>query len=529
MNLSPQELNTAMWTESPLLWVIDNKLVNERGDRLEFKNHKFLKEIYDDWTPIQVIRKAAQIGFSTCAILKTVNAARYKNFNIIYTLPTFGDVNQFVSSKVNPLLGNNPILEDLTRDKDSILQKKIGKGFIYYRGTFSSKAQKTDSAVGTMFSADILAMDESDRSDQVILEQYESRLQASQYKGQWYFSNPTNPFTISQKLWDKSNQKHWFIKCSHCNEWQYLDFFKNIKDNKYVCQKCGRVLSNEDRCNGQWVKKRESDIAGYWISHLMCPWITAEQIQREYETKTKQYFYNFVLGLPYVGSDAVIDKQIILSAIDYSKPNLLQNNVLGVDSGLKKHWVLGNAQGIFKVGIADKWEEIENLIKTYDIKTAVFDALPDLTEPRKLRDKYPGIVWLSYYKKEIKKADFISWDNETRTVYSDRTKMIQMLIDELINRKIRFQMEPEDLEKYIEHWKSLYKITEDDIMGAERDVWETNGEDHLVHATIYFRLALEKAQIGETDIKSYSINKEGYSGIAPDVQKLAEDSAKLNI
>ena len=291
-----------------------------------------------------------------------------------------------------------------------------------------------EAGVGIILSADLLAIDESDRSDQAILEQYESRLDASQYKGKWYFSNPTTPHTKSQKLWELSDQKHWFVKCEHCGYWQYLDFWKNIKNGKFVCQKCGGELSDETRRNGQWVKKYKSDISGYWINHLITPLHSATEIEEAYNNKTRQYFYNFVLGLPYIGSDIIVNKDVILKAIDISQPNFQQHNVLGVDQGLKKHWVLGNSQGIFKMGVTDKWQDIENLIKMYDVETAVFDALPDLTEPRKLRDKYPGIVWLNYYKKDIRKADFIDWDQATHTVYTDRTKIIEQVIDEMIDR-----------------------------------------------------------------------------------------------
>ena len=63
-------------------------------------------------------------------------------------------------------------------------------------------------------------------------------------------------------------------------------------------------------------------------------------------------------------------------------------------------------------------------------------------------------------------------------------------------------MEAEDLEDYIKHWKQLYKISQKDSMGNLKDewmtteidkpVWETTGEDHFIHATNYFRIALER-------------------------------------
>lgn len=524
-----RQANNFIWQESPLLWAIDNRLKNEKGIELEFRNHRFLKDIYDDWTRVQVVRKASQVGFTTLKILKSLAAAKYRHWNIIYTLPTFAAVQETIPAKVNALISNNGILSSWIKDKDSIYQKQVGKGFVYYRGTFSSKTEekKLETGVGITLSSDVNIHDECDRSDQAVLEQYESRLEASDYGGKWYFSNPTHPHTLSQRLYEISDQKHWFVKCEACNEWQYLDFWKSIKNYQYVCQKCGKELSDEARRNGQWVKKYENrEISGYWISHLICPWISAKKIQEEYETKSRQYFYNFVLGLPYIGSDTVINRDIILKNIDISEPNWGRNNVLGADSGLKKHWVLGNKQGIFKIGVADSWEEIEKLMKVYDVETAVLDALPDLTEPRKLRDKYPGKVWLNYYKPEIKKADFIKWDYKTRTVYSDRTKIIQQVMDDMVSRSIKFQMRPEEMTDYIRHWESVYKITEKDKLGIERDVWETSGEDHFVHATNYFRLAMEKGQKEGTEIKSWEKQEKSYTGLSPDVQKLAEKSGR---
>lgn len=518
------------WGKDCLLWIAQNKIKTEKGREMEFDNHRFLKDIYNDLAPVQAVRKASQVGFSTMMILKSLWLAKHRNFNIIYTLPTFSDVKQFVPSKVNTLIGTNPILGEWVKDKDTVFQKQVGKGFIYYRGTFSKgeAGKEMESGVGIMFSSDINIHDECDRSDQAILEQYESRLEASDFKGKWYFSNPSTPYTLGQKIYEQSDQKHWFIKCSHCKEWQYLDYWKNIIDGKFVCRHCNKEITDEDRRNGQWVKKyANKNISGYWIPHLICPWISAAKIEEAEKTKTKQYFYNFVLGLPYIGSEITVNRDIILQNIDNTKPNFQENNVLGVDSGIKKHWVLGNKQGIFRVGQTDDWAEIENLINLYDVEIAVFDALPDLTEPRKLRDKYPGKVWLCYYKKEIKRADFISWDYKSHTVFSDRTKIIQQVIDEMVNRKIRFQIKPEELEEYIRQWQNLYKITEKDSLGIERDAWETTGDDHFVHATNYFRIALEKGGEKEgTIIMEWKKEAPVDPNQMPDIKKMAEESTK---
>lgn len=524
MKLSDIEILKALTNSNCYDWVLANHINTEKGVPLEFVQYKFLKAVYEDLSPVQVARKASQIGFSTMQIIKSLWLARTRDYNIIYTLPTFADVGQFVPSKVNALISQNKILQEWTQDKDTINQKKVGKGFIYYRGTFSKSGEgkAMEGGVGIMFSSDLNCHDECDRSDQSVLEQYESRLQASQFRGRWYFSNPTVPHTLSQQIWEKSDQKHWFVKCSHCNKWQYLDYWKNIKEGEFVCQYCGGFITDDDRKNGEWVRRFTGrDISGYWIPHLICPWISARKIQEEEQNKSKQYFYNFVLGLPYIGSDITVNKDIILNNIDKTEPNYQKNNVMGVDSGLHKYYVLGNKQGIFKVGMVENWKDVEDLINLYDVEMTVIDALPDLTEPRKLRDIYLGRIWLNYYKREVKKADFITWERKTHTVYSDRTKIIQQVIDELVSRKIRFQMEVGELVEYINHWGSLYKLSEKDKMGIERDVWESSGADHFIHATNYFRIALERS--GETTIKSYIPDKnKPYDGMAPMIKEEIE-------
>ena len=503
------------WKQRISAFLKDHQIKTEKGELLEFKNHKFLQDIFEDWTPIQTARKASQVGFSTMEILKSLYASKYKKWNIIYCLPTFNDVGQFVPSKVNPIIEQNPILAQWTRDKDTIFQKKVGERFIYYRGASSSKTEKEKMEAGTgiMFSADLILGDESDRSDQAILMQYDSRLEASDYKGKWYFSNPTHPGTLTQQLWDKSDQKHWFIECPHCRELQYLDYYENIDKERgiYICKKCHRGIDDDTRRNGQWVKRwHDREISGYWISHLICPWISAKSLIESEATKSKQYFYNFNLGLPYRGSDVVVDRQVILKNI-VDNENFQLQNVIGVDTGLTMHYVLGNKQGIFKIGSTKDWDEIEMLMRKYEA-TAVFDALGDLTKPRQLRDKYRGRVWLCYFKRDKDRPEAIKWDSKDMAVYADRSKIIQRVIDDFVDSKIKFYLRPDELNEYISHWETLSQIEETDNIGITRKIWETEGENHLLFATIYFWLALQKS--GEAKIIGYE---------APDGTRKAHD------
>ncbi len=522
-----QALKEASWKDEIVWFIEDNEIKTEKGLPMEFHNHAFLKDIFNDWTPVQVSRKASQIGYTTMIAIKCLCAAKYKNWNIVYTFPTFGDVAQIIPSKVNPIIESNPRLSEWTKDKDTILQKKVGKSFIYYRGTASQKKEKEKMEAGTgiMLSSDLNVHDESDRSDQVILEQYESRLEASEYKGRWYFSNPTVPGTLTQKLWDKSDQKHWFVKCPSGHV-QWLDYFKNADKEReiYVCQKCHSEITDNTRRNGFWVRKyKDRDISGYYIPHTICPWISAKQLIEAERTKSKQYFYNFNLGLPYRGSDIVVDREVILKNI-VSEPNLKEKNVIGVDTGLTMSYVLGNSQGIFKIGATKDWDDIEGLMRKYEA-TAVFDALGDLTKPRKLRDKYRGRVWLCYFKKDRDAPEAIKWNGKEMAVYADRTKIIQQVIDQFIDGNIKFQMRQDELVDYIEHWKTLYQIAEKDSLGIERKKWETSGENHLLFATIYYYLALKRSGTGKGVGWEYTEKSKAHNPQSPNPSEIAEKQA----
>lgn len=143
--------------ESSLGWLRSNDIRNEKGDAIEFDNHPFLEDIYLDDSQYLTIMKAAQVGLSTCAILKNHNDAKNKKLDIIYTLPTDQDVSVFVGGKVNRIIGNNPPMIKDVADKDSIEQKQVGNSMIYFRGTWTKKA-------AIMVTADRLVHDEKDSS-----------------------------------------------------------------------------------------------------------------------------------------------------------------------------------------------------------------------------------------------------------------------------------------------------------------------------------------------------------------------------
>ena len=82
MSSSSLDLNKAS-AFNAVAWILNNKIVNEMGSPVEFKDHAFLVEPYTDETPRQVARKCSQIGWSTLAILRSFHLAKEAGANII--------------------------------------------------------------------------------------------------------------------------------------------------------------------------------------------------------------------------------------------------------------------------------------------------------------------------------------------------------------------------------------------------------------------------------------------------------------
>ncbi len=324
------DLNTGA-TFNTAAFVYANNLVNENSIPITFRQHKFLVVPYMEESRRLVVKKCSQIGYSTLAIIKSFHLAKYKKANVIYTLPSKSIVRDFVLPKVMPLIESNPVLAGMIGQNDNISLKSVGDRFIYFRSSW-----EPSSAIA--ISSHVLINDEVDRSNQQSLSTYRTRLDAAlldrpDLGWHWKFSNPSIEGYGVDEEYQKSDQKHWMTKCSRCNNWQTMSFPEsiNIKTKEFICVKCEGVLSNDDRRNGQWVKKYLGrDVSGYWINQLMAPWISAAKILEDSQGD-QSIFYNFTLGQAYTSKDIQITREAITKCL-YPTANPMTDVAIGVDN-----------------------------------------------------------------------------------------------------------------------------------------------------------------------------------------------------
>lgn len=481
-------------------WLLANNITTETGKELDFKTHRYLAGPYSDNSPYLACLKAGQIGFSTMAILKTLWLAKYKKMDIGYILPTVDMVQKFVGSKVNRMAQQNKAIEELMADKNSITQKQIGENYIYYLGAQSERA-------AIMISLDMLVADEYDKSPQSVLETYDSRLQHSKFGYKWVFSNPTAPDFGVDRFWKMSDKKKWFIHHS-CGEDVLLDESTiNYEREIFECPKCLQEITNEERRMGDWKATDTSKTgwSGYWIPLWLSPTTSAAKIAEYKRTKTAEYFYNFVAGLPFIGGGNTVKASTVSQCITATLNDQEDRIIIGVDTGLPIHYVLGNKQGYFYYGRCsdpatgkDPYDELESLLKRFPASILISDQGGDLIGIRKLQAKYPGRVFLCWYRADQKTQEIIRWGEgeEYGKVIVDRNRAIQMLIGELEEKRAVFNGTESEWQDYITHWLNIYRVWETDEAGlidkTKGFKWERQGPDHFVHATLYCRVGLDK-------------------------------------
>ena len=94
--------STRSFTDPLARWALSRIRLDDRP--FSFDGHEYLRAIYDDTSRHVVLSKAAQIGGTTWAVLRSLHACLL-GLNVIYFFPTRTDVLEFSKSRVSPLLG----------------------------------------------------------------------------------------------------------------------------------------------------------------------------------------------------------------------------------------------------------------------------------------------------------------------------------------------------------------------------------------------------------------------------------------
>ena len=492
-------------SEPLALWA--EKRIRLEGKPFSFEGHEYLRAIYDDTSPHVVLSKAAQIGGTTWAILRSIHAC-LSGLNVAYFFPTRTDVLEFSKSRVGPLVADNPFLLKELRDTDTAGLKRIGDSHLYLRGMQSTVGMKS-------IPVDMVVFDELDEATPDAKVLAKERLSHSDYKRVIELSNPSLPGYGIDEAYQESDQRHWTIKCLSCGKWTAPEKVFPTKLGEDIriilaredgscylaCPSCDGEL---DPGAGEWIADYPTrPIHGYRISQLFSSKINPAEILREYRrTCNPERFFTLKIGIPWVDVENKLSAHQVLALC--GDGGLLEESdrscTMGVDVGKEHHVVVSRRRDpkgqdrkreVIWIGTAQNFEELDVLMKRYKVSRCVIDALPEIHATRAFAERHRGRVWVNYFNEHQKGA--FKWDEETHIVQVNRTEALDAAKKGIRDAEVVLPRRIPLLEVFAEHLASdAKKLIEDEDTGSKTYKYIRTGTNHYSLAFTYDWIASEQ-------------------------------------
>lgn len=484
----------------------------ERRIRLDqrpfsFEGHDYLKGIYDDQAPRIVLVKAAQIGGTTWALLRSLHAC-VKGLNVIYFFPTASDVTDFSKSRVGPFLADNPFLHGLLGETDTANLKQIGNASLYFRGMQRPTQMKS-------IPADLIVFDELDEANPDARALAMERLSHSVYKRVIELSNPSIPNYGIDASFQDTDQRHWTLRCDACGKWTALDkeFPRRLGQEIQVLQPrrdgswyraCLHCHAELDIAKGEWVADFPGrDSHGYLISQLNSSRVDPSEIARQYaETSHPERFYTMKIGIPWIDADNLLSIQEVLQCCGDAgiEMSSTASTTMGVDTGKKLHVVIarrlpGNGKRqIIYLGVHESFAELDDLMSRFKVNRCVIDALPETHVTREFARRHRGRVFMNYFSASQKGAP--RWDKENLTVYENRTDALDASRLAIRRGDVVLPRRSRIVEEFAAHMANdVKKLVENEETGAQEFKYLRTGVDHFSMAFTYEVVASERLSV----------------------------------
>lgn len=478
-------------------WVKDITL---DGKPFTYYRHEYLIEPYKDSHLHQVEMKATQLGLTSKAMLRVAYGARYGGYRgILYLFPSKSDVTDFSKGRIDPLIDENPdTIGAWLKDTDASNIKRIWNAFLYLRGMKSRVGLKS-------IPVDFIIMDELDEAPQNAVDMAMERMAHSEFKEILKLSNPTLPDYGIDAAFQETDQKYWLLKCGECGDYTCLedtfpDCLKTVNGRVIrACQKCHAELNPSV---GQWVAKKPSitDKRGYHYSQLFSHYVDPGDILHQFRTTNNLTdFYNLKIGVAYVEATNRLSIQEVLGLCSNYRIASQDKGpcYMGVDQGKDLHVVIGKknperGDQIVHIEVYKDWEELDRLMRNFNVSRCVVDALPETRNARAFAERFKGKVFLNYYNKHQKGS--YAWNEKELIVSCNRTESLDASHKEIMDQFIILPRECEIVKEFAQHLHNVAKrLEEDEETGSKRYVYVKLGPDHFRHSFNYEAMARQNA------------------------------------
>lgn len=467
--------------------------------------------------------KGTQMGITEIAVLNSLHGMIYGRYplGVMYLFPTADDVTDFSKSRFSPLIrGNREAIGQFVKvggkGTDTAGLKQIRGAFLYLRGARLSQSigigsEEKESSKLRSAPVDCCVFDEVDLMDEDVIAKAKGRMGHSPVQEEIYLSNPTLPDYGIDKLFQTSDQRHWFRRCG-CGTWTCpeLTFPECVhvrpdRTGYIACKKCGAEVKSD--WNSEWVPAKPDNtpvMEGYRESQLMSSFIDPADILRDFNDPPQGNVgdvYRLKLGLPYVAAEDRLTPKDVLQCCNVDvMPNWHAGPcAMGVDVGKIKHIIIGVRTGnetyeIVKVIRLSKWPDIHDIAQKFHVRSAVIDARPYEDEARSFQTAERYKIFLCEYAENT--ALGTTYNDASGLVRVNRTEIFDATHRIISQKKLVIPRDCDEVQEFVEQCCGTAKVLETNKKtGTSIYRYRKLGDDHYRNALNYFMLAASGSRI----------------------------------
>jgi hypothetical protein len=497
-----------------------------------FNHHPWLREMHDSEAGVNVGQKSAQMGYTENVLNLTFYNIDVRNIDCLYVLPAkTPDASDFSAARFDPALELSPHLSKIFSEVKNVGHKRAGTTNLYIRGS-RSRAGLKSVPVG------FLVLDEVDEMTEENIPLALERQSGQVEKSTWMVSTATIEDRGINTYFKESSQNHFHFRCPCCSRMTELVFPESIvitaeqlddprvKDSHLICKECKGRLEHKDKVqilkSGLWVPSYlDRDSQGWYINQLYSSTVSPVEIATSYlkaqvDEGHAQEFHNSKLGLPYAPDGSQLtDRDLEQCISDYTRgqsAHLGHLRTMGVDVGKSwlhfeiDQWMMptGNIPGgdlniatacrVLTYGKVREFEELDELMRQFDIHFAVIDIQPERRKVLEFCNRWYGHAMGCFYPNGIS-GKSIHKSEEELVVNVDRTSWLDLSLGRVRRGKPYMHL-PKDMDyEYRSQLKALTRITRPDQNKNPIGMYVKKDKvpDHYAHARNYAEIALPLA------------------------------------
>ena len=266
-----------------------------KRDLIRFDDRPYLPAVYAASHSNLVIKASRQVEKSTF-LCNTIlhEACTNPGVQILFVCPRENQSRVFTHSRLLPAIEDSPLIRRTlfgrSKQRPPITNMRFANGSqLFVRAAFLS----ADAARG--ISSDLLLIDEFQDVSNDSLPVLQETMSHSE--------NPRTLLTGTPKTIDngldiafrQSTANEWAIQCATCSQRVILNE-RCLGQSGVVCPNCSEPV---DPRQGRWIARNPEASwgQGYWINHLMVPWVNFDEVLEKQRSYDLGKFKNEVLGL----------------------------------------------------------------------------------------------------------------------------------------------------------------------------------------------------------------------------------------